>query len=102
MTAGERQARVVEQPEEELVEGLLPGEDEDLTEDISERGLEMVRNRRRLISLLLAVVLMVVAIYVVLPKVAGLGDTLARIGDATWYCVPSAAALNALASTAYT
>jgi uncharacterized protein (TIRG00374 family) len=101
VTTDERRARVAE-PEEELFEGPLSDEAEDLTEDISERGLEMVRNRRRLLTLLLAVVLMVVAIYVVLPKVAGLGDTIERIGDATWYWIPIACAFNALSFIAYT
>ncbi|MFL5884105.1 MAG: hypothetical protein ACJ77M_03470, partial [Thermoleophilaceae bacterium] len=91
MSAPERRrdGNLAEPLPEELIEGPLSEEDqEDLTEDISERGLEMVRNRRRLFGLLLAVVLMVVAIYVILPKVAGLGDTVARVGDATWYWIP--------------
>src|SRR3954447_8465686 len=89
---------------EELIEGPLPGEqdDDDLTEDVAERGLEMVRNRRRVLGLLAAVVLMVVAIYVVLPKVAGLGDTVARIGDATWYWIPVACAFNVVSFISYT
>ena len=103
MSTHEREARLAEATaEEELFEGPLPGEEEDLTEDISERGLEMVRNRRRLASLVLAVVLMVVAIYVILPKVAGLGDTLARVGDATWYWIPVACGFNAVSFIAYT
>jgi uncharacterized protein (TIRG00374 family) len=102
MTAREREAGLSASEEEELFEGPLPGEGEDLTEDISERGLEMVRNRRRLLTLALAVVLLVVAIYVVLPKVAGLGDVTSRIGDAVWYWVVLACSLNVLRFVAYT
>ena len=89
-------------PPDELFEGPLGRESGDLTEDVAERGLEMVRNRRRLAGLLAAVVLMVVAIYIVLPKVAGLGDTVSRIGDATWYWIPVACAFNVVSFIAYT
>jgi uncharacterized protein (TIRG00374 family) len=102
VSARERREAGYVEPSEELIEGPLPEDDEDLTEDISERGLEMVQNRRRLFGLLLAVVLMVVAIYVVLPKVAGLGDTIARVGDATWYWIPVACAFNVVSFIAYT
>jgi uncharacterized protein (TIRG00374 family) len=100
VSAKERRYDVAEPPED-LVEGPIEGDQEDLTEDISERGMEIVRNRRRLFGLLAAVVLMVVAIYVVLPKVAGLGDTLGRVGDATWYWIPVACAFNVLSFMAY-
>ncbi len=102
MSADRRRDGRVAEPPEELLEGPLPGDEEDLTEDISERGLEIVRNRRRLLGLLFAVVLMVVAIYVVLPKVAGLGDTIGRLGDATWYWIPVACAFNVVSFIAYT
>jgi uncharacterized protein (TIRG00374 family) len=98
----DHEARLAATEPEELFEGPLPGVEEDLTEDISERGLEMVRNRRRLFTLTLAVVLLVVAIYVVLPKVAGLGDVTSRVGDATWYWIVAACALNVVRFVAYT
>jgi uncharacterized protein (TIRG00374 family) len=102
VSAPERRREQYAEPPEELIEGTLPGEDEDLTDDVAERGLEMVRNRRRVATLILAVVLMVVAIYVVLPKVAGLGDTVDRLGDATWYWIVVACGFNVVSFVAYT
>ena len=55
-----------------------------------------------MIGLVVAVALLIVAIYVVLPKVVGLNDVLAKVGDATWYWVLAAAAFNALSFIAYT
>lgn len=71
-------------------------------EDIEERGAALLKDRRRLFGLIAAVVLLIVAIYVVLPKVVGLNDVLARLGDATWYWVVIAAAFNALSFLSYT
>ncbi len=70
-------------------------------EDFEQRGAALLRDRRRIGSLLLAVVLLVVAIYVVLPKVVGLNDVVSRISDATWYWVVIAAAFNGLSFGAY-
>jgi uncharacterized protein (TIRG00374 family) len=83
---------------EELVAEAL----EETEEDFEQRGAALLRDRRRIASLLLAVVLLVVAIYVVLPKVAGLGNVVGRLSDATWYWVIVAAAFNALSFGAYT
>src|SRR4051794_18825421 len=71
-------------------------------EDFEERGRELMRDRRRIAGLLAAVVLLVVAIYVILPKVVGLNDVFGRLSDATWYWVVIAAAFNALSFGAYT
>jgi uncharacterized protein (TIRG00374 family) len=75
---------------------------EDEAEDFEERGAELLRDRRRIAGLLSAVVLLVVAIYVVLPKVVGLNDVLGRFSDAKWYWLVVAAAFNALSFGAYT
>jgi uncharacterized protein (TIRG00374 family) len=74
---------------------------EDEQRDFEQRGQALLRDRRRIFMLVLAVVLLVVAIYVVLPKVVGLNDVLDRLGDATWYWVVIAAAFNALSFGAY-
>jgi uncharacterized protein (TIRG00374 family) len=74
---------------------------EDETEDFEERGAALLRDRRRIAGLVAAVVLLVIAIYVVLPKVVGLNDVLGRLSDATWYWVVVAAAFNALSFGAY-
>jgi uncharacterized membrane protein YbhN (UPF0104 family) len=47
-------------------------------------------------------VLLVVAIYVVLPKVVGLHNAVGRIGQATWYWVVIAIGFNAVSFFAYT
>src|SRR4051794_6172628 len=74
---------------------------EDEAEDFEERGKELLRDRRRIAGLVAAVVLLVVAIYVILPKVVGLNDVFGRLSDATWYWVVIAAAFNALSFGAY-
>jgi uncharacterized membrane protein YbhN (UPF0104 family) len=53
------------------------------------------------VGLAIAVLLLVVAIYVVLPKVVGLDDVVGRLSDATWYWLVIAAAFNALSFGAY-
>jgi uncharacterized protein (TIRG00374 family) len=75
---------------------------EEEAEDFEERGRALLRDRRRIAGLILAVVLLVVAIYVILPKVVGLNDVIGRLSDATWYWVVVAAAFNALSFGAYT
>jgi uncharacterized protein (TIRG00374 family) len=74
---------------------------EDETEDFEERGAALLRDRRRIAGLVAAVVLLVVAIYVILPKVVGLNDVIGRLSDATWYWVVIAIAFNALSFGAY-
>src|SRR3954453_19840476 len=74
---------------------------EDEAGDFEQRGAALLRDRRRIAGLVVAVVLLVVAIYVVLPKVVGLNDVLGGRADATWYWVVIAAAFNALSFGAY-
>lgn len=74
---------------------------EDEAEDFEERGKELLRDRRRIAGLVVAVVLLVVAIYVILPKVVGLNDVFGRLSDATWYWIVIAAAFNAVSFGAY-
>ena len=50
--------------------------------DPGRHGSEMLRSRRRVFSLFAAVALMIVAIYVVFPKVVGIEGTFERIGEA--------------------
>jgi uncharacterized protein (TIRG00374 family) len=70
-------------------------------EDFEERGAALLRDRRRIAGLVLAMVLLVVAIYVVLPKVVGLNDVLGRLSEAKWYWVAIAPAFSALAFVSY-
>jgi len=52
---------------------------------LEERGLALLANRRRLVTVALGLIALIVAIYVLFPAVVGLDDALARVGDATWY-----------------
>ena len=60
---------------------------EDVEDDIEERGAALLRNRRRVAGLIAAVILLIVAIYVILPKVVGLEHSLEKLQNATWYWV---------------
>lgn len=82
-------------PEEPLPGGIAE-------EELEQRGAALLGDRRRIAGLVLAVVLLVVAIYVVLPKVVGLHNAVGRIGHATWYWLIVAVAFNALSFLAYT
>jgi uncharacterized protein (TIRG00374 family) len=54
------------------------------------------------ISLLFAVALMVVAVYIVFPKIVGIeGAVLERVGEASWYWILIALPFNVLAFVAY-
>ena len=64
--------------------------------------LLFLQNRRQLISLALAVLLMVVAIYVVFPKLVGVSDAIGKLSDATWYWVVVAIAFNGVRFLSYT
>ncbi|MBA2504783.1 MAG: hypothetical protein H0V29_02425, partial [Thermoleophilaceae bacterium] len=73
-------------PVDELEEQATELADQE-TEDITERGLALLRSPRRLGLLVLALVAIVVAIYYFVPKLAGLEGTLHKLGDATWYWI---------------
>lgn len=77
---------------------LLGDEDDDA---IEQRAAGLLRDPRRLAMLGLAFVGVVVAIYVLLPKVVGLDDTLHRLGDAEWYWIVVALGFNVAAFAAY-
>ena len=82
---------------DEAIQSLGP----ELDEDIEQREAALLRDPRRLAGLGVAVVLLIVAIYVVFPKVIGLGDVLHRLGDATWYWIVVALAFNVASFAAY-
>jgi uncharacterized protein (TIRG00374 family) len=71
------------------------------TAEIEERRLAPLRDRRRLVTLAAVIVLIVVAIYVLLPKVIGFDDALARFEQATWYWLLVAFAFTAAGFGAY-
>ena len=85
-------------PEDEPTGDIDLGIDE---EEFEAKGLALLQDRRRLASLLLVFVLLVVAIYVLFPKIVGLEGALDQIGDATWYWVGVAVGFNLAAFAAY-
>jgi uncharacterized membrane protein YbhN (UPF0104 family) len=76
--------------------------EEDVEEDLRVSGMgALFSDRRRLLVGVLLVLAIVAAIYVLVPRVVGLDDELARIEDATWYWVAIAIAFNVGAFAAY-
>lgn len=80
---------------------LLATQDEEEDAAIEERAAGLLGSPRRLAMLFLAFVGVIVAIYVLVPKIVGLDDTLDRLGDAEWYWIAIALAFNAAAFAAY-
>src|SRR2546423_3918311 len=74
---------------------------EEEAEDFEERGAALLRDRRRVAGLVAAVVLLVVAIYVILPKIVGLNDVVGRLSDAHWYWVVIAVSFTFVSFSSY-
>ena len=88
-------------PEEVLGDGReLPGAEED-EDAVEPRAPELVGDRRRLAGVLLGIFLLVVAIYVLLPKVVGLQDAVDRIEQATWYWIAAGVVFTFASFAAY-
>ena len=85
----------------EAEELLASGELEEDSEDIEARSAALL-NPRRIVSLVLAVGLLIVAVYVVFPKAVGVSTSLDRLGDATWYWIVAAVGFLGLAFLSYT
>lgn len=85
----------------EAEELMASSELEEDSEDIEARSAALL-NPRRVISLILAVGLLIVAVYVVFPKVVGISTSLDRLGDATWYWIVAAIGFLGLAFLSYT
>ena len=75
---------------------------EDEAEDFEERSRALLGDRRRIAGLVTAVVLLVVAIYVILPKIVGLNDVVGRLSDAHWYWVVVAVSFTFVSFSSYT
>jgi uncharacterized protein (TIRG00374 family) len=93
-------------PERDL-ELELELEDDDSTRD-EEEELEQVgafqallQDRRKLFGGMALFVLIIVAIYVVFPKLVGLDDALRKLDEATWYWIVIAIGFNVAAFGAY-
>ena len=91
-----------EESVEEVRELMASAELEGDAEDFEQRGAALLGNRRRMLTLAAAVVLMIAAIYFIFPKVVGVSNTFDKLGDATWYWVVAAVGFNAGSFVAYT
>jgi uncharacterized protein (TIRG00374 family) len=83
-------------------------EDDDSTDEEEQEELEQVgafqallQDRRKLFGGLTLFILIIVAIYVVFPRLVGLDDALRKLDDAVWYWVVVAIGFNAAAFGAY-
>jgi putative heme transporter len=83
-------------------------EDDDSTDDEEQEELEQVgalqallQDRRRLFGGVTLFVLILVAIYVVFPKLVGLDDALRKLDEAVWYWIVIAIGFNVAAFAAY-
>jgi putative heme transporter len=81
-------------------------EDDDLTDEEDELrqvgALQaLLQDRRKLLGGATLFVLILVAIYVVFPKLVGLDDALRKLDEATWYWVVVAIGFNVVAFGAY-
>lgn len=61
----------------------------------------LLHDRRKLLSGAALIALLVVAIYVLFPKLVGAGDALDKLDEAVWYWVLIAVGFNVLAFVAY-
>ena len=74
----------------------------DAEEDLRVSGLSaLLHDRRRMTTAVLLFVAAVAGIYLVLPKVIGIDESLERLGDATWYWIAIAVVFNVAAFGAY-
>jgi uncharacterized protein (TIRG00374 family) len=79
-------------------------EDGESPDDSFEQGgafQALLQDRRKLFSGILLFLLLIVAIYVLFPKVVGLDEAVRKLGDGTWYWVVVAVAFNVAAFGAY-
>jgi uncharacterized protein (TIRG00374 family) len=72
-------------------------------DDLEQAGTlqALLQDRRKVLSGLLLVVLLIVAIYVLFPKIVGLDEAVERLDNGTWYWVLVAIAFNVVAFGAY-
>jgi uncharacterized protein (TIRG00374 family) len=82
---------------------LGPEHDLSTDRDLEQSGAfqALLQDRRRLFSWILLLLLLIVAIYVLFPKIVGLDAVLRKLDDATWYWVVVAIGFNVAAFGAY-
>jgi uncharacterized protein (TIRG00374 family) len=93
----DRRPRPEDEPELDL-----RAEDDDADGDAEVGAFQaLLQDRRKILTGLLLVALLIVAIYVLFPKIVGLDDAMARFDEATWYWVAIAVVFNVGAFGAY-
>ncbi len=102
MAADDRRHRV-----QALEPELEPDTDDALERQAAEEEFEVSRfqallqDRRKLVSGLVVVLLLVVAIYVLFPKIVGADEAVNKLDEAKWYWVLTAIGFNVAAFVAY-
>ncbi len=71
------------------------------TGEIEQAGTRLLGDRRRIFTVLAAFLLLILGIYVLLPKVVGMHDALNRLGDPSWGWIAVAVGFNAVSFLAY-
>ena len=106
MAAEDRRRQLQEELEPELDIGRT-SDDAELDESIAEEEMEVSRfqallqDRRKLVSGMFLVLLLVAAIYVLFPKIVGADEAVSNLDEATWYWVLIAIGFNVAAFAAY-
>lgn len=80
------------------IDELIHDEQEEL--EVS-RFQALLQDRRKLVSGMLLVLLLVVAIYVLFPKIVGADEAVDKLDEARWYWILVAIGFNVLAFAAY-
>jgi uncharacterized protein (TIRG00374 family) len=71
------------------------------TTEIEQAGTRLLGDRRRMFTVLAAFVLLIVGIYVLLPKIVGVSGSLKKLSDPSWGWVAVAVGFNGLSFLAY-
>ena len=71
------------------------------TVEIEQAGTRLLGDRRRMLGVLAAFLLLIVGIYVLLPKVVGVSGSLKRLSDPSWPWIAVAIGFNAFSFFAY-
>jgi uncharacterized protein (TIRG00374 family) len=106
MAADDRRQQVQERDYQLELDDSVP-EVTDLERSVADEEMEVSRfqallhDRRRLATGALLVLLLVVAIYVLFPKIVGADEALNKLDDATWYWIAIAVGFNVLAFGSY-
>jgi uncharacterized protein (TIRG00374 family) len=84
------------------VDGQRPsGPEIEPTVEIEQAGTRLLGDRRRMLTVLAAFLLLIVGIYVLLPKVVGIGGSLDKLADPSWPWIVVAIGFNGFSFLAY-